>query len=273
MNKIIFSAPLIFLVLILSGCGIQPQLVEVSVVKDANQAAEATPAPATAAIPPATNIDNAKPAPPAAVPAVSTTEEIAQIPRTYQLKVLFAQQAPFANWDAEHEEACEEASMIMADRYFSGQPLDEKIMEAELQKLFNWEADHGYQVDLTAQETVDILRDYFGRTARLSTDVSADQIKYELAQGRLIIIPAAGRELGNPNFKQPGPIYHMLVIKGYNDREFITNDPGTRKGNSYVYAYSALINAIHNWNPILAEGGMTDSEMAQGRVVLVVVDN
>jgi len=77
--------------------------------------------------------------------------------------------------------------------------------------------------------------------------------------------------LNNPNFKQPGPIYHMLVIKGYNSWEFITNDPGTRKGNSFKYPYSTLINAVHDWNHDLAVGGMTEAEMAQGAKVMIAV--
>jgi hypothetical protein len=208
------------------------------------------------------------------VKTVSTTPEkkTAEIPRELTLAVAFAQQAPYGNWDALHEEACEEASMIMVNKYFVHQSLNETIMETEIQKLISWEGDNGYLVDLTAQEAVDILNNHFGLKARLSTEVTADRIKYELSQGNLIIIPAAGRLLGNPNFKQPGPIYHMLVIKGYNNSEFITNDPGTRKGNSFKYKYNQLINAVHDWNHELAEGGMTDAEMAMGRKVMIVVE-
>lgn len=194
-----------------------------------------------------------------------------EIPQELILPVVFAQQAPFGNWDALHEEACEEASIIMVNKYFVHEPLNETVMEAEIQKLISWEKDNDYSVDLTAQEATDILNNYFGLKAQLSTEVTPDKIKYELSQGNLIIVPAAGRLLGNPNFKQPGPIYHMLVIKGYNDSEFITNDPGTRKGNNFVYKYDQLINAVHDWNPQLAEGGMTDDEMAMGRKVMIVV--
>ena len=194
-----------------------------------------------------------------------------EIPQELTLTVAFAQQAPFANWDVLHEEACEEASIIMVNKYFVHESLNETIMETEIQKLIGWEGDNGYSVDLTAQEATDILNNHFGLKAQLSTEVTPDKIKYELAQENLIIVPAAGRLLGNPNFKVPGPIYHMLVIKGYSDSEFITNDPGTRKGNSFKYKYDQLINAVHDWNPQLAEGGMTDDEMAMGRKVMIVV--
>jgi len=201
----------------------------------------------------------------------SETKKAVEIPAELTLPVAFAQQAPFANWDALHEEACEEASIIMVNKYFVHESLNETIMETEIQKLISWEGDNGYSVDLTAQEATDILNNHFKLKAELSTEVTPDRIKYELSQGNLIIVPAAGRLLGNPNFKQPGPIYHMLVIKGYNDSEFIINDPGTRKGNNFKYKYDQLINAVHDWNSQLAEGGMTDSEMAMGRRVMIVV--
>lgn len=201
----------------------------------------------------------------------TTTKEV-EIPKQLILPVLFAQQAPFGNWDALHEEACEEASIIMAYKYFIHESLNETIMETEIQKLVSWEESKGYSVDLTAQEIADVLTNHFGLKSRLSFEITADRIKYELSQGNLVIVPVAGREVGNPNFKQPGPIYHVLVIKGYNSTDFITNDPGTRKGNSFTYKYSQLINAVHDWNPQLAEGGMTDAEMNLGRKVMIVVE-
>jgi len=269
-KKIFFFTLLISTAFVMSGCSNQPKAISVEVIPDASSSqavsaavsatpASANPAPAPAAV-----------ATPTAV--TPTVKQTTQIPSRFLLDMAFAQQAPFGNWDAVHEETCEEASMIMADKYFKYQPLNEQIMEQELQKLLAWENDRGYKVDLTAQQTVDILKEYFGLTARFSSNVTVDQIKYELSQGKPIIVPAAGQALGNPNFKAPGPIYHMLVIKGYNDTQFITNDPGTRKGNSYVYSYNALLNAIHDWNPDLAVPSMTPANMLKGAKVMVVVD-
>ena len=207
----------------------------------------------------------------AAAPVAASTAQEVSIPAQLQWPVFFASQAPLANWDALHEEACEEASMIMAVKYFKRLPLDNNIMEEEIQRLVKWETDNGYGVDLTADEVVRVLADYFGIKAKVSQEVNTDQIKYELAQGNLIIIPAAGRDLHNPNFKAPGPIYHMLVIKGYNSRQFITNDPGTRKGNGYRYDYDILLGAIHDWNKLLAVGGMTEEKMRQGAKAMIIV--
>lgn len=196
-----------------------------------------------------------------------------EIPKFLDYPVAFASQAPYGNWDALHEEACEEAAMIMAVKYFKKEILSPHIMEQEILSIVKWEEENGYQVDVTADEAVSILKNYFVVSAKTTTDVSVENIKKQLLAGQLIVIPAAGRQLGNPNFTGAGPIYHMLVIRGYDESkgEFITNDPGTRKGEGYRYKYQVLINAIHDWNHQLAEGGMTDQEMEQGRKVMIVV--
>ena len=76
-----------------------------------------------------------------------------------------------------------------------------------------------------------------------------EDIKREVAAGHPVILPAAGRLLPNPNFRQPGPIYHALIVKGYmRDGRIITNDPGTRNGKDFLYKPEALMNALHEWN-------------------------
>jgi len=40
----------------------------------------------------------------------------------------------------------------------------------------------------------------------------------------------------------------VLVIKGYNQTEFITQDPGTyRSGENKIYSNEILEKAIHDW--------------------------
>ncbi|MFA6322302.1 MAG: C39 family peptidase [Candidatus Buchananbacteria bacterium] len=211
------------------------------------------------------------------IPAKPTNNNAAaetKQPVFFDLKVGWGGQAPYANWDALHEEACEEASMIMASYYFKGLSLTAHLTEQGILSLIKWEEAHGYQVDVSADETVTILDEYFNLKSQASNQVSVEKIKSELLKGNLVLIPAAGRLLGNPNFKGEGPIYHMLVIRGWDDKtgEFITNDPGTRKGDGYRYKYAVLLNAVHDWNAALASEGMTNEEMAQGRKVIIIVN-
>jgi hypothetical protein len=63
-----------------------------------------------------------------------------------------------------------------------------------------------------------------------------------------VIFSANGQKLGNPNYKQPGPIHHMLLLRGYNESNFITNDSGTKKGLNYPYDYETLKTAAADWD-------------------------
>lgn len=181
---------------------------------------------------------------PSVVPATPT------LPPSTLIDVPFTTQAPHANWDATHEEACEEASLIMLNHFTNQSPfISEDVTEQEIQALIKYETDHEYEKDVTINELSVIAKNYYKmRKPRVETNISIKMIKSELANGKPVIVPAAGRELPNPNFKQPGPIYHMLVIKGYDQDGFITNDPGTRKGEGFRYTFDALFNAIHDWN-------------------------
>ena len=187
--------------------------------------------------------------------------------------VPFTSQAPFAVWDELHGEACEEASLIMAMAYFRNFALTPHTAEQEILNVVDWQTQQGYAVDLTAKETKEVAEQYYQLTAELVYKVNVETIKRELDAGKLVILPLAGREIGNPYFQTPGPIYHMLVVTGYDDDEFITNDPGTKRGENYHYQFATLINAIHDWDHQRAIGGMTDEEIVQGQPVMVVISD
>lgn len=264
-----------FVLAIITGCARQASFVEVKIdgglSGNVHNEIVATPTPSASSGRSPRFAGEAGFAPELASPPRAGGEVI-EVPSKIELRVTFASQAPFANWDELHQEACEEASMIVAAKYFLRQPLDEKIMEEEIQKLVKWEEENGYQVDLTAAEAVAVLEKYFGLRARVEKEVTVDRIKYELSLGNLIIAPAAGRQLGNPYFRAPGPIYHMLVIKGYDSDEFITNDVGTKRGDGFKYKYNQLISAIHDWDHDLAQDGMTDEEIGRGEKVMIAVE-
>lgn len=168
----------------------------------------------------------------------------AEIKPSVLLPVPFTPQAPSANWDELHNEACEEASVLMADAYFKGNhasKLSVAYAEGEISKLTEWQKKNlGYNLSITTEEAARMTEEVYGLKTKLIRDYTEDDMKRELSEGRLVILPANGRLLGNPNFKSPGPIYHMLVIKGYDGSSFITNDPGTRNGMSYKYKFSTL---------------------------------
>lgn len=181
---------------------------------------------------------------------VNANTNAVAIPDTFNLKVPFTTQAPDANWDEVHEETCEEASAITVHYYYEGKTFTTAIAEKELQDFVAYEnRTLGFYKDTTAEQTADLMKSYWGYDrVDVIENPTALQIKEHIAAGRPVIVPSAGRQLGNPNFKAPGPLYHMLVIRGYTKTEFITNDVGTRKGENYRYSIETIMNALHDWN-------------------------
>ncbi len=179
--------------------------------------------------------------------------------------VPFTSQAPFGEWDALHGEACEEASVLMVLRYFSGQKIaSPDDAEKAIQHFVAANEALGFPVDDTAAEVITLLKSEDSSvSATLLKNPSIDDLKSVLSAGSLVIVPAAGQQLGNPYFRRPGPRYHMLVLRGYTkDGYVITNDPGTKHGEQYAYKWETMMNAIHDWN-----GG----EVESGAKVVVVV--
>lgn len=166
--------------------------------------------------------------------------------------VPFAVQAPFGKWgNPVFQNGCEEASLVMVEHWLSGKPLSKDIAKQEISALARFEEKWlGHSVDTSAQDTLKLFQDYYGITAgEVKMDIGLVHIREALADGAVVIVPADGRKLKNPHFRQPGPERHMLVIVGYDaeTEEFITNDPGTRSGEGYRYAETVLINAIGDY--------------------------
>lgn len=138
---------------------------------------------------------------------------------------------------------------MLVDGFWSERTFTPDSADAELLELVAWsQRRFGFYFHTTAEQTATILREYYGYAdVRVAYDIDIDDIKREVGEGRPVIVPAAGRLLGNENFRQPGPVYHMLVVKGFTkDGKIITNDVGTRRGHNYTYDEQVFLNAIHD---------------------------
>jgi hypothetical protein len=191
------------------------------------------------------------------------------LPPKIDYNVPFTCQAPFGNWKEPYQEACEEAALIMAQYYWIGRALNKETANREILNMIAFQKKHfGGHFDLPVAQIAKLGEAYFdNHQLRVVYDCKFQDIQTELAEGNLVIVPCAGRLLRNPNFTPPGPVYHNLVIKGYDEqkKEFITNDPGTRKGLGYRYAYLVLYNAIHDWTG-------SAKTINQGRKAMLVVE-
>lgn len=171
------------------------------------------------------------------------------------LDVTFIAQAPTGNWsDARQQDGCEEAAVFMAVLWARGEkaPIDPKEKEKKLVEISDYElSKYGSFSDTSIADTVErIFKDYFKfDNAEAQYDIIIEDIKKELSDGNLVIVPVNGQKLGNPYYTGNGPERHNLIIRGYDNKkgEFITNDNGTRRGETYRYKEKVLFNAIRDY--------------------------
>lgn len=206
--------------------------------QEAAQLAEEEPTPATEE--------------PASEPVVLPEPKPAPKPiaTKFNLSVPFVPQAPHKIWDEIHEDTCEEAAAAMLQAYYADETdlsLDE--MEARLQALVAYQNRTFGDYKSTNMATIAaFMTDFLGMKVEVLPVDSIDDVKAQIKAGRPVLLPAAGKLLMNPNFKNGGPLYHALIAKGYTKDTIITNDPGTRLGADYAYDNDVLFDAIHDWN-------------------------
>lgn len=170
------------------------------------------------------------------------------------LEVPFMTQAPTFKWSNDRfQSGCEEASVLMALAWAGVQPLAKtrERQERAILDLVRFEKEkYSVYYDTSTQDTIRFASEYSGfKGFSLQRNIGWRDILRSLEKGFLVIVPADGRVLQNPNFKGRGPQEHMLVIRGYDytTQEFITNDPGTRMGEKYRYHRKVLFAAIRDY--------------------------
>lgn len=187
------------------------------------------------------------------------------LPPEMNLAVPFTSQAPEGNWEQPWQDACEEAAMLMLDAYYKKYSLSPLFAKDELQKMVDWESAKSWGYSIPIAEVKETLEWYMGRSfiSRIIENPSIGDIKKSVANGNPVLVVAYGKSLDNPNFRNGGPEYHALIIRGYTEEGFITNDPGTRNGKEFFYTYENLMNSIHDWN---------NGDVEHGKSVVLVVE-
>lgn len=185
--------------------------------------------------------------------AVKKVYDLSDIPNKKKNDVPFVTQAPEAQWeDTRFQDACEEASILMAYQWVGGdRELSKKDATAALEEIFKAEIPlYGKDViDTSAEDTKKLMEEFFGHKVAVENDITMEQMIYHLAEGALLIIPTDGTKLKNPYFSGDGPERHMLVVTGYDQKkeEFIVNDPGTRRGKNFRYKMDVLYGAVRDY--------------------------
>ncbi len=168
-------------------------------------------------------------------------------------KVPFSPQAPFGNWaDPRQEDGCEEVSALMAIRWANEEDLTRDEALDELIAISAYEEENwGNYHDTSAYDTMErIIKGYFEfKNVEYRQDISKQDMIDILNAGEILIVPIDGTAVGNPYYTQPGPPRHKLVVYGYDQARdiFITNDPGTKRGEGYEYPADRLYDAIRDY--------------------------
>lgn len=192
------------------------------------------------------------------------------VPSAVLLGVPFTDQAPLGNW-ADKQHTCEEASIVMVDRYLrgdhSGGQIDGHTADAAINQVTAWKPAQ----DLTTLQIGQLAHTYLGWAYKV---LPADPLtmKQQLALGRPLIVGVRTHGLGNPtypgyssHFEQPGwSVSHYLVVVGYDSaNNYILNDPGLTRGHGYHITYDQLMHAVDDLDQAYPE-------LNSGRVFVVL---
>ncbi len=178
------------------------------------------------------------------------------IPANLNLKAAFFSQAPYANWDYPWQEACEEASILLVANAYLHKNWSTAQFNQEILKLVDWQnKTFGDYQHTTMAQTAEMLEVNYGLKSIIHDNPTLEDIKGILAQGHFIILPLAGRELGNPFFSNGGPPYHAVTLKGYTESaKLIVHDVGTKRGEDYVYTWPVIEYALHDYADPIYKG-------------------
>lgn len=182
-------------------------------------------------------------------------EEKPAVPLTLTARadtIPFVVQAPGGQWSNPiFQNGCEEASVLMVARAGETTPLSEKETEQKIRELSKLsEKLFGTAVDTSAEDTLTLYRAYTGREdGMLLESVTNESLQAALSLGKILIVPMNGQVLRNPYFTGPGPATHMVVVTGYDaaTEEYVTLDPGTRRGAGYRYKQERFLEAIRDY--------------------------
>lgn len=198
-----------------------------------------------------------------------------EMPEACDLEVPFTCQSPYQNWNMPWQEACEEASLMMIDHYLKGEYLNQEmpkdVANQEILDMVDWQIKNwGGHYDLKAEDIAKLAKEYYGyKNVEVKYDITIDDIKKEVAQGNPVLVPTAGQLLDNPHFTAAGPAYHNLVVVGFDENGFITNDPGVWQGFKFRYTFDNLYDSIHDF----VEGTTKSNPypILDGRKVMLVI--
>ena len=175
-------------------------------------------------------------------------------PQSLHNNVPFTLQAPLRDWsDPRQMDGCEEASIAMAMAWARGDNpyVPEEEFLRDIVNMSEYErVIFGFYQDTSAQDTARVMKEFYRHDNLFVLEhVTSDDIKLELANNRLVIIPLNVRLTGMPIYHN-GPIRHTILAIGYDDttNEIIIHDPYYASAKNLRIPAAALDKALWNYS-------------------------
>ncbi len=180
------------------------------------------------------------------------------LPKEKEINVKFYSQFPLdiATWIKYHEpyqNFCEESSLLNWYYYLVWKEPNLKEYNKDLLKLKELEDllfEFWYK-HTSIQDTLKLLIAFQDKQKvfwEIIENPTIQIIKEHISKWDLIIAPLYWKWLSNNLFRGWWPIYHNLIIKGYTEQNFITNEVWISKWDWFMYNQEELIKNIYNYD-------------------------
>lgn len=168
------------------------------------------------------------------------------IPDYFLNKTAFVPQAPEKKWDQPWQDTCEEAAILTVHYFLENKTPELSNILDDYKILIAKSNTH----DINLAQMSQIASDLYNYDSKIIDNPDTDTIEKYLSQGNILIAPANGQTLYQENkyFKNGGPLYHNIVILGYDHakQKFIVHDVGTQFGAYFKYSYQVLMDSLHD---------------------------
>ncbi len=171
--------------------------------------------------------------------SIQSVDRFTEIPTTSFIESQFICQAPLeteANW-VFHEESCEEAALLQVYLNEKSKTMTKEEANKEILKMIEWQKQNfGGHHDIYAEKIKAMALGFYNlenNEVKIIENASIKDIKQQISLGHTVMAPVTSLYLENPYYEHPG--YHMLQVIGYTEDHIITNDNGTRRGESFAY--------------------------------------
>lgn len=209
------------------------------------------------------------------------SEKIVNIPNKKNLDIKFYTQFPIWIFSLPFREYCEEASILGGLYYLNGVEPSIDIYVKDLHKIRDieeklyWE---GWYKNTSIDQThlilylfqnPEFIEPYFNAKTQIEknkiqtelTRINKERWKVmwrvienpstldlmkEINYWNPIVVPVNWRNLKNIYFTQPWPLYHNILLKWYDEENFIFSEVWTTRWENYIYKKSLIMNNIHD---------------------------